>query len=254
MLPTSSVRLPLQNSSSITATAKEMTEAGYEVLSVAGDVSKWEDNERMLAETIAHFGRLDILVNNAGASTRGSVEKMAPEVFQNMTNVNILGSVFPTKVALSHLKQNKGSVIFIGSLAGLHGLPYNSIYSATKMALTAVSESLRNEVKSDGIHVGIAYVGFTENDPEKIIYDADGKLIYLEERKGLKKQTPQQVAVTIRNMILKRKKKAVLSPAGKFLYFANRLFPGLIDRIFYSRIDTIKANSEGKPRYVQSGN
>ena len=119
------------------------------------------------------------------------------------------------------------------------------------MALTAVSESLRNEVRKDGVHVGIAYVGFTENDPEKIIYDADGQLIYLEERKGMKKQSPQQVAAIIRKMILRRQAKKVLSPAGKFLYIANRLFPSLISRIFYSRIDTIKANSEGKPRYVK---
>lgn len=232
--------------------AAEMESKGYEVFPIAADVSNWEDCERLVEECLAHFGRLDILINNAGAATRGPVADLTHDVFQKITNINLLGSIFPSKAALSALKETKGSVIFISSIASFYGIPYNSIYSATKKALTAFSESLRLETESDGIHVGIAYVGFTENDPKKIILDSDGKRIYLENREGVKKQSPEQVAGIILNMIQARKNTYTLSLAGKGLSFITKFAPWLIKFIYRKNLGTIKEASSGTPRYVDS--
>ncbi|WNJ18094.1 SDR family oxidoreductase [Pontibacter sp. G13] len=245
------VVLNARNPEKLENTRAELAAEGLEVLAVPGDVSSWTDNEHMVAETIRQFGRLDILVNNAGVATRGGVESMTPEVFQKVADVNIMGSIFPSKAALPHLKETQGSVIFISSIASFYGLPFNSIYCASKLALKAFSESFRLEVKSDKVHVGIAYVGFTENDPNKIIMDADGKLIYLDQRKGIKKQTPAQVAEIIYNLIRSRRRKVVLSPAGKALRIITRFFPGLIRFIYTRNIDQIRQNSTGKPNYVK---
>ena len=239
-----------RNVQKLTSTCEELTDAGYPVIGIAADVSSAEGAQKLVDDCLAHFGRLDILINNAGVATRGSVENMSTDVFQKVMDVNVLGSIFPTKAALPHLRKNQGNAIFISSIASFHGLPFNSVYCASKQALTAFSESLRLEEKQYGVHVGIAYVGFTENDPKKIIMDSDGKLIYLENRKGIKKQSPQAVAKIIERMILKRRKVETLTLAGKSLRWVQRLFPWIIDMIYAKNLASIRANSEGKPRYV----
>lgn len=246
-----SVVLNARSKSQLEVTATELRALGYPITTSAGDISKWEDAEALVQTAIDTWGRLDILVNNAGAATRGSIEAMSPDVFRSITDTNILGSIFPTKAALPWIKQSKGSVVFISSIASFHGLPYNSVYSASKKALTAFCESLRLETAGQGVHVGIAYVGFTENDPKKIIMDADGKLIYLEDRKGIKKQTPEQVAAIVSNMIHKRQKRTTLSLMGKGLRIVKWLAPGLVHWFFSLNIEKIKANSTGKPHYAE---
>ena len=243
-----------RNAKKLEDTYQELTTAGHKVHAVAADVSTAAGAQSIIEACISHYGRLDILINNAGVATRGSVENMGPEVFQKVMDVNVLGSIFPTKAALPYLRKSQGSVVFVSSIASFHGLPYNSVYCSSKKALTAFSESLRLEEKAHNVHVGIAYVGFTENDPQKIIMDSDGKLIYLEERKGIKKQSPQQVAQSIERLILRRKKEVTLSAAGKSLRVIQKLFPWLIDWIYAKNIDSIRKNSEGKPTYVSLQN
>ncbi|MEZ4826738.1 MAG: SDR family oxidoreductase [Bacteroidia bacterium] len=248
-----SVVLNARSLSQLETTAAQFRENGYDVIAVSGDISKWEDAEAIVMAAINQWGRLDILINNAGAATRGSIESMSPEVFRNVTETNILGSIYPTKAALPWIVKQKGNIVFISSIASFHGLPFNSIYSASKKALTAFCESLRLELTGTGVHTGIAYVGFTENDPQKVIMDADGKLIYLEERQGIRKQTPDQVAQIVSKMIHRRKKSTTLSLMGKGLRLGKWLAPGLIHWFFSKNIEKIRANSSGKPNYVQPG-
>lgn len=245
-----SVVINARNKDKLRETEEELLREDYSVLAVSGDISNWEDTETLIRLTVEKFGRIDMVVNNAGAATRGSVEDMAPEVFRNITEVNILGSVFPAKAALPWLKKSGGSITFISSIASFHGLPFNSIYSATKRALTGITESMRLELSEYGIHVGIVYVGFTENEPTKVILDADGREIYLEERKGIKKQTPDQVAHSVYRLIRNRKKSVTLTAMGKGLKFVNWLAPGIISWFLKRNIQTIRANSSGEPVYV----
>jgi len=245
------VVLNARNAQKLETSRQEMEEEGLEVFAIAADVSQWKEVEDMIVQCIDRYGKLDILINNAGIATRGAVHQMTPEVFEQVLKVNVLGSVFPTKAALPYLNLQKGSVIFISSIASFYGIPYNSIYSSSKKALSAFSQSLRIENKDKGLHVGIAYVGFTENDPKKVILDSDGNRIYLENRKGIKKQSPEQVAEAVANMILKKKKSLSLSLMGKALNIIHRIFPGIVAMIYTRNLNQIKAQSEGKPRYVE---
>ncbi|MEO0897043.1 MAG: SDR family oxidoreductase [Bacteroidota bacterium] len=238
--------------SKLESTEKELLESGISVLSYAADVSNWEEVQAMVQATLDKFGRLDILINNAGIATRGSVEGMAAEVFDKVLRVNVLGSIYPAKASLAAIKQTKGSIVFISSIASLHGLPYNSIYSSSKKALTAFSESLRIETKEAGVHVGLAYVGFTENDPQKIILDANGERIYLKNRRGIKKQTPEEVAAIIERLIHRRKKTVTLSLMGKALKFFHKILPIIPEMIYTRNLPTIKAQSEGEAQKVNS--
>lgn len=240
-----------RNQTRLDQAAQEFAKQGYEPLAIQGDISLWEDSKRLIDDTVAHFGRLDYLINNAAMTTRGKFESVEAGVFAKLFEVNVLGTIYTTRAAIDALKASQGGVALVGSLAGLYGLPYNSLYSMTKMALTAMWQSLRFEFKESGIYIGHAYVGFTENDPKKEILDANGVKAYLPKREGVKKLTQEQTAGLILKMISRRKSKIVMTPVGKLMYFLSRLAPGIMHRFMLSRIGQFRAQSEGELQTIQ---
>lgn len=172
-------------------------------------------------------GRLDIVINNAGMSMRGLIEEIDSSVIRAMVDINFLGAAYVTKFTTPMLKETQGSVVFISSLSALHGLPMVGPYGASKLALKGLSESLRAELYSFGVHVGLVHVGFTENDPDKLVYRQDGSLRILEDRKN--SHTQEQVAKHIINNVLKRKRESTLTAIGQLAAFVYRFFPSLAD-------------------------
>ena len=217
--------LNARNLQRLEKTQVAMQEAGYESIAVVGDVSNMEDCQKLVDQTIEAFGKIDILVNNAGISMEGTVEELDAEVFKKVMNVNYLGCVYPTKAALPHLRKAKGSIMFAGSLAGMRGLPKYSVYSSSKMALTALAESLKIELDGSGVHVGIAYIGFTQNDPDKTIFDKDGKIIAQPKRDFIKTEPPENVALRIIKMIENQNFQTIFYPFRKIKCLYESFFP-----------------------------
>lgn len=206
---------------------ERLTRAGGEVAAVAGDVGDRQDAQKMVRAAIDRFGRLDILVNNAGVSMRGNFSELSPEVCERVIQTNLTGSVALSRSAVEHLIEARGHLVFISSIAGLFGLPGASIYCATKGALTGLAESLRLELIPQGVHIGVVHLGFTEHDPEKRILAADGTPV-LPDRPA--HHTQDMAAGQILRMIEKRKRRIVMTPAGKLGGIAYRLSPGLVER------------------------
>ena len=209
----------------LTRTVEELDPKHTRVFGIQADISQVEACRQVVDTVISEQGRLDILLNNAGMAMRGTVLETAPMVMQSMVEINLLGAAYLSHFALPHLLASKGSIHFTSSLAGLHGLPRVGMYSASKGALTFLSESLRAEVSSQGVHVGITYVGFTENDPDKVVYAADGRLISLAPRKN--SQTQEETARAIVGAIKRRKPVSVLTGVGSISAVAYRFFPRL---------------------------
>ena len=223
-----------RNAERLEKTYQEFLQKGYTVVTVQGDVTKVSDCNTIVQKAIDSFGDLHILVTNAGVSMRERFENLQPEVFSQIIESNINGSAFPTLVALPHLKKTKGSIVFISSAAGMIGLPTASAYSAGKMALTALAQSLKIEMASSGVHIGIVHVGFTQNDAEKRVLNATGDLVPVASRPAYLQQTQEQVAKAVLSTIRNRKFKVILSLVGKINAFVVRFFPGLVIRIVTS--------------------
>ncbi|MBN2520003.1 MAG: SDR family oxidoreductase [Bacteroidales bacterium] len=217
-------------------TKKELTGKGFTIHSVPGDVSKPEESKKIIEETINTFGKIDILINNAGISGKGTIEDTDPMVFENVINTNLLGSIYPTKYALPYLKQTNGSIIFISSVAGIRGLPLYSSYSASKMALTALAQSLKIELNNTKIHVGISYVSFTENDPQKLAYNSNGILEYLPQRTAVKVRPAEKTINDIIKQIKKRKSLSIHTILGKITWFFNKISPKLVEMVILRSI------------------
>jgi len=190
-----------------------------------GDVTNISDCKRIVEAVEEKYNHIDILINNAGKSMRGSFEETDLDLFHKITDINYSGAVNMTKFALKSLIESKGSVVFISSLSGLKGIPGIAPYGAAKMALTGFTESLRAEIYHHHVHVGIIYVGFTENDDDKLIYSAKGDLIPLHRPKN--NDTQQGVAKSVLKSVRKRKSTMYLTFIGKVINIFYRFFPRL---------------------------
>jgi short-subunit dehydrogenase len=221
-------------------TEKELLLKGYDVKAVVADIGRPDQCKHLVAETIKAFGKIDILINNAGQSSRGTVEKMVVSNIKALIETNYSGAAYLSKYAVPHLKSSKGHIVFINSVGGLRGMPYNSAYTASKMAQAALAEALRIELYDYGIHVGLVYVGFTENDPKKIILDEDGTRIYLPKRDNIRLAKPQSVAESVLGMVEKRTDRIILTNLGLLANFMIRYFPSLSNWILLHHRKKIK--------------
>ncbi len=224
-----SVMLNGRNAEKLERTCAEFQAMGYHARYTVADVLDYTQCQRLVQETLDQFGRIDTLVANAGSSMQAEFTRMNPHVFRQVLDSNILSPAFTAHAAIPALRETGGSLIFIGSLSGMIGLPTGSAYSAGKMALTALAQTLRVELHKDGVHVGIAYVGFTQNDPEKRVFNAEGNLVPVAERRAWMQQSQEQVANAIVRLAARRSKRVILSPLGKILYTLNAISPSLAE-------------------------
>lgn len=222
--------------------AEKLKKMGGKVEFMAGDVSNFEDAQKMVEHTLNSFDRLDILINNAGVSMRGQFTDLSRQVIDQTMNINLMGSLYLTKVALEQIIENKGSIVFISSIAGLFGLPGASTYCAGKQALTGLCESLRLELLPKGVHIGVVHLGFTEHDPQKRILAADGTLIKPDRPAH---HTQSHAANLIVKMVRKRKRKIIMTAVGKLGYFCYRLSPTLVEKaILWAQSSNLKIFKE----------
>jgi NADP-dependent 3-hydroxy acid dehydrogenase YdfG len=166
------------------ATARRAVEAGYRVvlsarsrdklealadelggpqqaLAVPADVSRWEDNEALVTATLDGFGRLDVAFANAGfGAKRGWLEE-TPEHWHDMVLTNVLGAAYTIRAAIPALKRARGHVLLTGSVAGRRALP-GSLYSCTKWAVTAMAESVRQDLADSGVRTTLIEPGAVE--------------------------------------------------------------------------------------------
>jgi NAD(P)-dependent dehydrogenase (short-subunit alcohol dehydrogenase family) len=213
------------------AVRKDFASRGHEVLAVPADVANLEDCKKIVDAAIQRFGRIDYLINNAGVNMRGRVEDILPEALRIVMDVNYNGALFMTRLCLPHLKASRGGVLFISSLAGIHGLPLHTPYSAAKMALRALAEGLRAELFGTGVYVGITYVGLTQNEPGKTIYNGVGERIPKEDVSVFGLQPIPEVAEGIVRMISQRKFQHTFTFLGKLHALLNRISPELVQYI-----------------------
>ena len=118
---------------------------------VAADVSREEDCERLVAEHRERFGRLDVLVNSAGVGIGGRVEELSTKHWNLQLDVNLRGAFIVTRAALPLLKETRGLVVNIASIAGTNPAPGLAAYGASKAALISLTRSLNAELDADGV-------------------------------------------------------------------------------------------------------
>lgn len=220
-----------RNTERLERVQNEFSEHQQNLICHAANVSDFDESLHMVEKIISVFGRLDVLINNAGISDNGELEKYNYKAVNEIIDTNIKGVLFSTMAAIPELKKTKGSILMISSIAGFFGLPGHSLYSLSKMSLTALTQSLCIENKPNQIFVGIAYVGFTKNEAEKKRISPDGIPEPIPERNKWFTKSREETARILLKQIERRKNKVIHSFLGKFTYFMTVFFPRLLFKI-----------------------
>ncbi len=137
------------------------------------DVSSRDTVEFAISQIIEEQGRLDCLVNNAGMGISGPVEFEPNDDIEKIINVNLLGVVTCSAVALPHLRASKGIIVNISSIASEYAIPFQALYTATKAAVKEFSIALKNEVRPLGVRVSCLLPGDVKTDFTKNRVKAD---------------------------------------------------------------------------------
>lgn len=153
------VALTARRTDRVAALADEINRTGGRAIAVAGDVNDLDDQRRMVAETVAAWGRLDILVNNAGLPLAEDFRDIEPGELQRQWNTNVTALATLTRIALPHLEAHGGTVINVGSSISRFAIPNWGNYAPTKIAVAALSKALRRELRARGVRVCLVEPG-----------------------------------------------------------------------------------------------
>jgi short-subunit dehydrogenase len=224
--------LAARNEAALQQVAADCTAAGAQVLVVPTDVSQQAQCQALVSAAVARFGRIDALINNAGRSAHALLEEVADLAwYEELMRINLWGSVWCTHAALPYLKQSRGSIVAVSSLAGLIGVPGRTAYSATKFAMGGFFEALRAELKPAGVSVTLAYPGVVATQIRHRGFNAAGGALGSSSLKEDKAMPVEECAGLIVAGMKARKREVVMSAKGKLGRWLKLLAPGLVENM-----------------------
>ena len=151
-------------------TKKMVEDQKVKCFTVQGDVSSFEDSERMVKDIIEEFNHIDILVNNAGITKDMLLMRMKKEDFESVIGVNLVGTCNSTKNLIPYMMKNRsGRIINVSSVVGISGNAGQTNYSASKAGIIGFTKSLAKEVGSRNILVNAVAPGFIETQMTDVL-------------------------------------------------------------------------------------
>lgn len=204
--------------------------------SIKCDVTNRSEVELVFKEIYQKEGRIDVLVNNAGMGISGAVEYIDNDKTFDLFRLNTLAYFDTCQVSIPYLRETKGHIVNISSIAAIIPIPYQSAYSASKAAINLFSESLRLELKDSGIKVsaimpGDTKTGFTaariKNNVVLGYGDKLAKSVKRMEHDEQNGKSPLSVSRVIEKIIESNNPKALVSVGieYKFVYFLSKILP-----------------------------
>lgn len=152
--------------------AREVEDGGGEALPVVCDVSKAEDVERAVRETVARFGRLNVLVNNAGALSVSTVETISEAEWDALMAVNLKGPFLMSRAVLPEFrKAGGGAIVNIGSVLGLVAMKNRAAYAASKGGVTMLTKSMALDHAHEKIRVNCVCPSIVETELVQSLFD-----------------------------------------------------------------------------------
>lgn len=168
------VVLGARRAARIQSLAEELTAGGGKALALTTDVTQRDQVARLVDAAVQNYGRVDVVINNAGLMPLAPLERLKVDEWDRMIDVNIKGVLYGIAAALPHMqKQKSGHIINVSSVAGHRVMLGGAVYSATKYAVRALSEGLRQEVKPYNIRTTVISPGAVATELLNTISDPD---------------------------------------------------------------------------------
>jgi short-subunit dehydrogenase len=219
-------------------TATDCRGRGGRALVVKTDVGVEAECQNLIAQTVAEYGRIETLINNAGISMWSRFDELQDlSGLERMMRVNYLGAAYCTYYALPQLKQTRGRLVGVSSLAGKNGLPTRSGYAATKHAMAGFFDSLRIELADSGVTVTMIYPGFVTSEIRARAAGADGQPLGESPVHEGEVMTTEDCARIMIKAMARRKREEVMTLRGKLGLWGKLIAPGLVDRMARKAIE-----------------
>jgi NADP-dependent 3-hydroxy acid dehydrogenase YdfG len=158
----------------IRALANELAGSEGKAIAVQTDVTQSEQVKKLVEAAVENYGRIDVMINNAGLMPHSPLDRLKIADWDRMIDVNIKGVLYGIAAALPYMQQQKsGHIINVSSVAGHKVRPASAVYAATKHAVLALSEGLRQEVKPYNIRTTVISPGAIATELPNSITEAD---------------------------------------------------------------------------------
>jgi short-subunit dehydrogenase len=201
--------------------------AGSNDLAIAGDLTDAGVRANLIAETMERWGRIDVLINNAGRGSYYSACSTPMEEARAVFELNFFAAMDLVSLAAPHIRETRGTIVNVSSIAGQISLPWLPVYSASKFALAAITSAQRAELKRDGVNVIGVFPGYVDTDfqahaegprpPERVV-------------RGKRFAVSAQACAEAIVEGIERGKHVVVTPRAAWaIIWAHRLFPGFIE-------------------------
>jgi short-subunit dehydrogenase len=224
--------LAARNEDRLHSLKEEVESLGASALVVTTDVTDETSCQRLIDTSVDHWGQIDALINNAGGTMWMTLEEIEElSVYEHLMRLNYLSCVYCTSYALPYLKQSKGLIVGISSVAGLTGVPCRTGYSAAKHAVFGFFDSLRIELMDSGVDVLMVAPDFVQSEIHKRALGKGNQPLGFNPLKQDKIMTSEECADMIIKGMKARERIVITSLRGKLGRWLKLFFPQLIDRI-----------------------
>ena len=212
--------------------AQECRGRGGEALAIPTDITNEQDLDWLVTESAKTFGGIDVVIHNAGITMWSRFDALKDlEIFERLIAVNYLAPVRLTALTLPHLRESRGLIVAVASLAGLTGVPERSGYSASKHAMVGFFDSLRIELAGTGVDITIVAPDFVVSEIHKRAIGPDGEPLGASPMMQTKIMTAEECARRIAGAMERRPRMLLMSTRGKLGRWLKLLAPSVIDRM-----------------------
>ncbi|MBS2036763.1 SDR family NAD(P)-dependent oxidoreductase [bacterium] len=211
----------------LNALAQSIQKQGGRALSLSADVTREASLDAAVQATLRAFGRIDVVIANAGFGVAGSLEKLSNEDYRRQFETNVFGVLNTVRSSLVALKESRGQLAIMGSVAGYVASAGATPYAMSKFAVRALADGLRSELHSSGVGVTLISPGFVSSEIRLLNNRGERKSDADPIPSWLCMSAPK-AAAQIASAITRRQAEAVITRHGQLLVFLARHFPGLL--------------------------
>jgi NAD(P)-dependent dehydrogenase (short-subunit alcohol dehydrogenase family) len=209
------------------AVVAELTAAGGQGLAIPCDVTLPEQVEAAVASILEAHSRLDVVVANAGFAVGGRFESLSTADWERQMAVNVVGLTTTARCALPALRESKGRLVLIGSVAAYIGLPGSSAYGSSKAAVRYIGASLSAELVGSGVTCTTIHPGFVESEIAQVDNEGRFNPERADKRPSQLMWPTDRAADVMLGAIRRRRREFVFTGHGHIATFLGQRLPNL---------------------------
>ncbi len=208
------------------------------ILAIKADVSDKKSVAELIANSVAHFGRLDCLIANAGQGMWTRFSDLAdPDQLKDLMQLNYMGVVYSAFYALPHLRKAQGSLVAISSVQGVIPVPYHTGYVASKYAVNGFIDTLRMEEPEVNFLLALpGWIGGTELRAQALTSSGEGAIV-VKSRHNRKVVSADQCAEQIIAATIKKQSQLFIPRAYACVPLLRCLLRTTVDKIIKTKVD-----------------